>query len=156
MQHKNKNDQRNKRGFTLIELLVAMTISVVLMVIGVVSFTQAGVSARNAKRKTDMETVRQALVLYRSEEGGYPTGSNFTTMVETIANAEYLSRPLPQDPKSLPHIQYSYDGVSNINTIAFCACAATEGLKGNSPSNASDRCTNLTLTTGEYYCVKSP
>lgn len=63
---------RKKNGFTLIELLVVATIIVVLSAIGLVSFTNAGKSARNSKRKSDLETVRQALVLYKSDTGAYP------------------------------------------------------------------------------------
>lgn len=63
---------RKKNGFTLIELLVVATIIVVLSAIGLVSFTNAGKSARNSKRKSDLETVRQALVLYKSDTGSYP------------------------------------------------------------------------------------
>ena len=64
--------QKRKNGFTLIELLVVATIIVVLSAIGLVSFTNAGKSARNSKRKSDLETVRQALVLYKSDTGAYP------------------------------------------------------------------------------------
>lgn len=64
--------RKKRNGFTLIELLVVATIIVVLSAIGLVSFTNAGKSARNSKRKSDLETVRQALVLYKSDTGGYP------------------------------------------------------------------------------------
>ncbi len=67
--------KRRKNGFTLIELLVVATIIVVLSAIGLVSFTNAGKSARNSKRKSDLETVRQALVLYKSDMGAYPIGA---------------------------------------------------------------------------------
>src|SRR3972149_1590727 len=46
-------------GFTLIEILVVATIIIVLSTIGMASYQQAGVRARNGKRRADMETVRQ-------------------------------------------------------------------------------------------------
>ncbi|NCS87105.1 MAG: prepilin-type N-terminal cleavage/methylation domain-containing protein, partial [Candidatus Pacebacteria bacterium] len=67
----NKN---KKKGFTLIELLVVATIITILSAIGLVSFVNAGKGARDAKRKADLETVRQALVLRRSDLGNYPSG----------------------------------------------------------------------------------
>ncbi|PJC43527.1 MAG: hypothetical protein CO039_03740, partial [Candidatus Pacebacteria bacterium CG_4_9_14_0_2_um_filter_34_50] len=66
----NKN---KKKGFTLIELLVVATIITILSAIGLVSFVNAGQGARDAKRKADLETVRQALVLRRSDLGNYPS-----------------------------------------------------------------------------------
>mgnify|MGYP002363304913 CR=1 FL=1 len=54
----------NKRpAFTLIELLVVITIMIVLMSIGIASFSSDGKSARDAKRRSDLETIRQAMVM---------------------------------------------------------------------------------------------
>lgn len=98
--------KRKKNGFTLIELLVVATIIVVLSAIGLVSFTNAGKSARNSKRKSDLETVRQALVLYKSDNGTYPVLSPSShTRYETLVSNTYLGNgylgdPTPDDPKA--------------------------------------------------------
>ena len=89
---------KKKSGFTLIELLVVATIIIVLAAIGLVSFSNAGKSARNSKRKSDLETVRQALVLYKSDNGEYPS-RNYSAMIVTLANG-YISSPTPLDPKN--------------------------------------------------------
>jgi len=93
------NDKKiNSKGFTLIELLVVATIIVVLSAIGLVSFSNAGKSARNSKRKADLETVRQALVLYKSENpAGYPAG-DYNTMIGVLGSG-FISEPTPVDPK---------------------------------------------------------
>src|SRR3989344_1793427 len=95
------NNVTRRQGFTLIELLVVTTIIIVLSTIGLVSYRQAGMSARNAKRKADLETVRQALVLYRTEVGTYPvvagsSPANFTSMLTTINS--YISSDTMADP----------------------------------------------------------
>lgn len=95
---------RKKSGFSLIELLVVATIIIVLSAIGLVSFTNAGKSARNSKRKTDLETVRQALVLYKNDMGTYPIESipgvtAYNNMI-TLLSSGYVSSPTPSDPKS--------------------------------------------------------
>lgn len=82
-------------GFTLIELLVVATIMILLTTIALVSYRSATQNSRNAKRKTDLQTVRQALVLYRSDNGCYPADSTFTGMLSTISS--YLTET-PADP----------------------------------------------------------
>lgn len=103
-----------KKGFTLIELLVVATIIVVLSAIGIASFINAGKGARDAKRKADLETVRQALVLYRSNEGEYHeedstiSNGNYDDLTEELVSEEYLSEPVPQDPKDTGDYRYRY------------------------------------------------
>jgi prepilin-type N-terminal cleavage/methylation domain-containing protein len=101
-----------KYGFTMIELLVVTTIVILLTTIGLVSYRQVGINARNGKRKTDLETVRQALVLYRVDEGSYPNTSNFSTMLSTAT--DYISAENIADPKNeAPYVYaYSSDGVT--------------------------------------------
>lgn len=95
----------------MIELLVVTTIIIVITSIGLVSYTSANRSARNGKRKADMEMVRQALVLYRTDNGTYPATSNFATMLSTIS--DYTSATSVTDPKNEGSYVYSYtsDGV---------------------------------------------
>lgn len=71
-----KKIKKHKFGFTMIELLVVATIIIVLSSVGLVSYRKAGESSRNAKRKADLEITRQALVLFRADNGYYPTASS--------------------------------------------------------------------------------
>ncbi len=110
-----KKNYKKQSGFTLIELLVVSTIIVVLSAIGLVSYSNAGKGARNAKRKSDIETVRQALVLFKSDTGAYPAQTTFDTMMgELIAPpGGYISEPTPEDPK---------DGDSGCGTGGATVC----------------------------------
>lgn len=98
-------------GFTMIELLVVTTIIIVITAIGLVSYTSANRNARNGKRKADLEMVRQALVLYRTDNGSYPSGSVFNNMMTTIS--DYTSATTVTDPKNEGVYVYSYtsDGI---------------------------------------------
>lgn len=124
---------RFQLGFSLIELLVVTTIIIVLMTIGLVSYRQSSRSGRNAKRKSDLETVRQALVLYRNDESEYPTGSSFTTMLATIS--EYISFGSLVDPRS-PTYDYTYSSAAGAD---FELCATLETSSGT-----------------ESYCIDNP
>ncbi len=109
---------KQRKGFTLIEILVVTTIIAVLAVGAFVSFASAGKSARDSRRKTDLETVRQALVLYKAENGCYPASTyTYTTMTALLVTNGYLSNPAPSDPKPATY-SYTY-------TAGAGACAAT-------------------------------
>ena len=88
-----------KSGFTLIELLVVATIIIILSAIGLVSYANAGESARNSKRKSDIEIIRQALVLYKSDTGEYPAVTYNAMITELTTAGGYISSPTPLDPK---------------------------------------------------------
>lgn len=113
--------QNKIRGFTLIELLVVSTIIIVLSAIGLVSYANAGRGARDAKRKSDLEAVRQSLVLYRSDTGTYPQFSGagaYDSMAETLVAADYLSEPVALDPKNeAPHV-YTYTSDSIVFSLS--------------------------------------
>lgn len=101
-------------GFTLIELLVVTTIIIVLTTIGLVSYQRATINSRNAKRMTDLETIRQALVLYRTDAGCYPGGNgacdigtvNFANMIGEIS--AYVGATTIADPRNTGNYVYSY------------------------------------------------
>jgi len=119
--------KKNNKGFTLIELLVASTIIAVLSAIGLVSFINAGKGARDAKRKADLETVRQALVLYRSDNGSYPTGGaggtvGYSSAISVLSTDKYISSPTPIDPKNNATYYYSYTS----DTATFTLSATLE------------------------------
>lgn len=120
-----KQQVLQQAGFTMIELLVVATIIIVLTTIGVVSYRNASMNSRNAKRKSDLETVRQALVLYRSEMGSYPVeAGGFSGVVTELQNEGYLSSGSEQfqDPSGG---SYSY---SCVNSCAgFTLSAELEG-----------------------------
>lgn len=142
--------QRKRNGFTIIELLVVTTIIAVLAVGAFISFSAAGKSARDGRRKSDLETVRQALVLYKAENstyivnGGYNAGG-YTTAAGTLTGNGFLSNPAPSDPKST--YSYTYGGTAS----TFCVCAQVENSPNSNSSNAS--CNG---TPGAYYCVSNP
>lgn len=95
---------KKKQGFTMIELLVVATIVAVLTAIGVVSFARANIRARDGKRKADLEQLRSALELYRSDMGQYPAVSS-ADLVSTLASG-YLTSTNISDPKTTEPYTY--------------------------------------------------
>jgi type II secretory pathway pseudopilin PulG len=161
--------KRNLRlkGFSLIELLVVATIIIVISAIGLVSFSQSGKSARDSRRKADLEVVRQALVQYRIDSGAgkypYPAAGSATARYTALGNSgvlspDYLNSLLPVDPKHTGESAYSYAyinaaDVDGTHVSRFCLCAVMELPANNNEANF--RCDTPTGTK-IYYCVKNP
>ena len=85
------------------ELLISMGIIVLLMGVGVVSYSQTNKKARDAKRRADIESIRSALELYRTDEGRYPSltvnANNCITSTSISAGAVTYLVSVPTDTK---------------------------------------------------------
>lgn len=109
---KNKEYKLKNNGFTLIELLVVITIMGILMGILLVSYQGARVSARDGKRKADLEQIRSALQMYHSDCGEYPAALDLTsggslTGPASCGSSTYMSQ-LPIDPiPTVYHYRYN-------------------------------------------------
>lgn len=97
-----------KTGFTLIELLVVISIIAILSVIGLASYSSTQASARDARRKGDLEALTKALEQYKTVSGAYPhpsgclyvLSSNDTCWTLTSffgADSNYM-QAIPKDP----------------------------------------------------------
>ncbi len=62
----------NAKGFTLIELLITTTIIGLLSVAGTATYQFVRVSARDARRVSDIRTIRNAIELFFEQNGQYP------------------------------------------------------------------------------------
>ncbi len=138
------------RGFTLIEMLVVVLIISVLAVLGLSSYRSANRNARDARRKADLEQVRSALEMYRTDKGYYPGGdtavncsnmNNWNGLAGELAPAsgtKYMES-LPKDPDN----SQTYDYQCLNNGQSYMLCADLE----NDPTPSS--CTTSGMT-GDY------
>ncbi len=133
-----------KNGFTLIEILVVATIIVLLSGIVIGSYSSFLKSARDAKRKADIENIRGALELYRSNNGGsYPqqgVGGDFPTFacpagafMDTGGNT-YMN-PVPNDPKCSSGMSYRY--VISAPYVSYDLYAAQESVGAGTSYHAT-------------------
>ena len=85
-----------KRGFTLIELLVVISIIAILITIIVATFGTTQAKARDSRRKTDLDALKKALELFKSDTKGaskYPSNIN----TDSLVTPKYI-KEIPQDP----------------------------------------------------------
>ncbi len=123
--------------------------------VGIVSFSQANNSARDGKRRGDIESARQALMLRRQETGSYyvltgTSATNFNNSIDNLVSTGYLSPPSLRDPANTGLFVYTMSGTAT----TFCICADLQNDNGNS-SNTS--CSFVsTPNTGTHYCARQP
>ena len=112
-----------KTGFTLVELLVTIAIIAILAGVGVAVFSMAQKNTRDQMRIRDLQTIKQALEMYRSDEGGYPDDTDINFIPDgliSLISPSYLSA-WPTDPVS----GQSYVYVKTAG--GFVVCAKKEG-----------------------------
>ncbi len=130
-------------------MMVVLVIMGLLTTMAVASYAEAAKSGRDGKRKADIEAIRQALVVRRSDLGNY--------LLPNIGAVEaglgdYISDPFPADPVATR----SYTYVSNGSSFCLCAYLESEG-KGNSTAQATAvTCSFGTGVDAHYYCATNP
>lgn len=156
-----KNIKHRSEGFTLIELLVVIAIIVLLMAISIFGLAGARESARDQRRKTDLETIRSALELYRSDCDKYPAtaeiaaGTQFegtqSSGSKCLTSYIYL-KVVPADPTSTASYRYvqtgsgsGYEICSTLEKIPSGGSAVSCG--GSQTCGGSNTC---------YYRVTNP
>ena len=120
---------KKEKGFTFIELLVVVTISALLMAAATVGYTSISRRSRDTRRRTDMETIRAALELYRSEIGSYPPSVTEGGSIES-GGTNYLN-PVPSDPKEGSYVYTS--GASNMTYTLTCTLESEDDCSYTNP-----------------------
>ncbi len=113
-------------GFTLIELLVVISIIGVVLGLSVFGLAGARKNARDAKRKSDLESIRSALEIYRADCDTYPlvlafplTGDDSTSGCDS-ANVYLEDEPTDPTTPERAYVYYSDGAIYEL-------CAALEG-----------------------------
>lgn len=117
-----------KKGFTLVELLVVTALIAMLATIILASLDASKQRSRDAQRIQTIRQVQNALELYRTDNGSYPTQNvstaNWPTGMTTILTG-YISE-ISEDPSGL-NIAY-YGAPSDLR---FVGCG--EPTTGSAP-----------------------
>jgi len=101
----------NKSAFTLIELLITIMILGVLAALITGNFFTSLKKGRDAKRKADLEQVKQALEMYYEDKRSYPTfslpfGAKLCETASCSASEKVYMQKVPNDPVSGKDYEY--------------------------------------------------
>lgn len=122
------------KGFTLIEILVVATIIGLLSVVGIISYSQFTKTARDARRKSDVENIRTALESYKSNTNCYPKEDTGDVPPATLVTNSYI-RTIPKDPKSNANYVYvgsGCTGCTGTDCTSYTLSASLESIVGSS------------------------
>jgi prepilin-type N-terminal cleavage/methylation domain-containing protein len=167
---------KREKGFTLIEILIVVAIIAILASIVIVGLGPAQQSGRDARRISDLQSMRNALQLYDNKCGIYPgdssctagsPGTTWSTFETTLVSSGlgFTSANLPVDPSSGRSYEYAYSkDYSSYILAAALENAGNTALQKNSYSapdttgytwTASGATTepNKDCTSGVTYCV---
>lgn len=141
-------------GFTLIELLIVIAIISLLATIGVVTYSGLQKDAKDAKRKSDIETISTVL------ESNYSPGLNpYPSVSGSLFTEGFVPIPPAGTLDSLgvgetSYIFISVDDSNNwVSTLAggnrYKVCAHLEKPTGNAIDEVG---TFINSNNGAYYC----
>lgn len=161
----------NRKGFTLIEILVVITIISILMSLLFVAYEGSRKAGRDAKRKADLEQIRGALEMYRSDKGYYPPGYNppdmrypagwatvlwgcgnntyYNDVADALISSGYLPS-LPGDPLYNGQLKDYYYWFKNNNQYELYSILETND-NNSYPTNPGWACN---ITDGDKYDYK--
>lgn len=142
---KHTDKKLKQKGFTVIEVLVASTIIAVLATIGFVSYSSINRRARNTKRQHDLEQIRNAQEMYKSDSS--VSLSKYTLDYNDLKNNGYL-QDIPKDPKT--DQPYFISDNSGGALTKYCVCSIYEPASSAPPSSGG------CFISGYDYCQSNP
>lgn len=111
----------------MIELLIVMVIIAILATLSLFALVGTRESSRDARRRSDLESIRSALELYKADCGSYPgtfgfplPGSQLTGATCSTPNSNVYMQSVPGDPLGSPVGTYYYNSPT-ANTYSLCA-----------------------------------
>ena len=181
-----QNRRQRRHGFTLIELLVVIAILGILVTIAVASFATAQGKGRDGRRKGELDAIKKALELYKTDNsaGNYPscpggsagpclitTSANFNTL-PTAVSPTYI-RSVPQDPTNTgacggtvtdgqsagsAGLAYCYDtiGVCTGGATSQCPSYTLSSCLENGNDTGGNTYANTGCTSGRIYGFSNP
>lgn len=125
---------KTKKGFTLLELLVVISIIAIMIAMGVSYTSTSQKKGRDAKRKSDIKEIQNAVEQYYSVCGyAYPTPTgSFFVSVNCPTPPISIMPTVSADPRgATPYYCGPTPGASNCTSSSYTICAMLESESPN-------------------------
>jgi general secretion pathway protein G len=159
--NKIKISKQSIYGFTMVELLIVVVVLALLTLVSGTTYLATMKTARDGKRKVDLENIRSALEVYKSDNSTYPILSSgpgpsttLSTYLDPSSGKKYIT--MPTDPKN--HSDYYYvqaDCTTFTSGQEVCNSYILAVTLENSPSTVpSGTCSGLKTPDGTAYACR--
>ena len=142
--------KKSARGFTLVELLVVITIIAILAVVGITAFSGAQKTARDGRRRADIDSIAKAM------ESKYDP---VTGKYQAIADGFFASNKKPIDPTGGDYDVTLVTLTGGTADAGFWTCATFESSTPNGNASAKGNGTKYptysVASSNLYYCKSS-
>lgn len=131
--------------------MIVITLMSVLTVTGIAAYTGSLKAGRDARRKADIEQLRSALELYRSDNSSYPVA--LPTLDPGASGKKYIT--LPKDPSNNQNYYYNPTCAGSPSICdTYKMGSALEGSTTACPGLTGNNCRNPKVTPVICnYCV---
>lgn len=119
-----------KKGFTLIEIMIVIVILGILATFVSGNYITSLKKGRDARRKTDLQQIQNALELYYEDQGFYPTFDIFPTPLLKLCQTRIGStcptgekvymQKIPDDPIAGNKYYYQTDANGSLYLVLSC------------------------------------
>jgi prepilin-type N-terminal cleavage/methylation domain-containing protein len=136
------------KGFTLVELLITISVLVIIGAIGMRIYAITLANSADQQRLKDLNTIKQALDLYRYDHKTYPESVTFncsTPGALSYGGKTYLTK-IPNDLDCAKDRNYQYLATDCVNSVCikYVLCAKKEGSRSLTNPSA---CTSTSCGT---------
>lgn len=92
--------KKNNKGFTIVELLIVIVVIGILALLVITTYAGIQAKARNSKRQTDMSSLQTHLEAFYSQNGYYPSLTDFNGPAWRTTNMPSLDNNAIKDPSN--------------------------------------------------------
>ncbi len=134
---------KKQSGFTLVEIMVSIVIMAIVSSAGVIVYSNAQKSVRNAKRTEDLKAITASIELYKTSTGTVPLQNGFNCISSSLSVLVPAYMPvMPADP---------LDKGNAAGTYCYQYSSDTTATKFDVRANPNLSSTGEGFTTGGSY-----
>ena len=135
--------RRTRTGFTLIEILIVVVILGILAAVVIPQFTNAADDASVSSARTQLQTMRSQIELYRAQGGSYPTGNGAVAGSDQDGNGaqnhwdDLIARSYMRSSPSWP-ANFSESYTASTGAFSLTLASPYYDVNGDGAANATD------------------